>query len=358
MKIVLLAAGKGTRMRPFTHERPKCMAPLLDRPMIDHMILAAIGAGIDSVIMVIGHRRHVVREYLGDGEALGVPIEYVIQENPDGNGSATLLTEEAVGGEPFVCGYADIMTAPHNYGRVVADFERHQWDAVLTVNWVDDPHRGAAVYLEPVPGKGDRVADLIEKPPPGTSASNWNNAGLYVFSPLIFDVLRTLPKSPRGEYELSQAVGRMAADTRNVGAVPIEGFWTDVAGLPELLRIQPDMIRASFGGEGIAVLPGAEVADGATLVAPVMIAEGARVGRSVIGPNVCIGRGATVGPDCVLTDCILMEGAVVGDGCRLTRVFGETRAIIPPGTVLEAPENECEFVPSATNGELPSGSSP
>ncbi|MFQ6096510.1 MAG: sugar phosphate nucleotidyltransferase [Armatimonadota bacterium] len=347
MKIVLLAAGKGTRMRPFTHERPKCMAPVLDRPMIDHMILAAASAGIDEVIMVIGHQRHVVRDHLGDGGWLGVPVRYVIQEVPDGNGSATLLTEQAVGGEPFVCGYADILTAPHNYQRILDCFGTGDWDAVLTINRVDDPYRGAAIYLECVPGRGRRVARLVEKPPRGTSTTNWNNAGLYVFSPNIFDALRHLPKSPRGEYELSQAVGQMAEETGRVAAVEIEGFWTDVAGLPELLRIQPEMVRFQFGEGAIGIMPGARIADGAELVAPVMIGEGASVGRSVVGPNVCVGRRSVIGDGCTLAHCTFMEDSTIGDRCRLVRVFGETGCVIPSGAAVEAAESQCEFVASA-----------
>jgi len=108
------------------------------------------------------------------------------------------------------------------------DFARHACDALLTVNRVADPWRGAAVYLD----AGGTVTRVVEKPPRGSSTTPWNNAGIFVFTPLIFSYAERLPPSARGEYELPQAIAAMIADGRAVHACPVRGFWSDL-GTPE-----------------------------------------------------------------------------------------------------------------------------
>ena len=103
-------------------------------------------------------------------------------------------------------------------------------EAALTVKDVDDPYRGAAVYVE-----RDRVTQIIEKPPPGSSTTPWMNAGVYCFRPSVFDELDRIQLSPRGEYELTDAVVQMLDRGVRFGWLPIDGFWKDV-GRPEDLR--------------------------------------------------------------------------------------------------------------------------
>jgi dTDP-glucose pyrophosphorylase len=99
---------------------------------------------------------------------------------------------------------------------------------LLSLNWIDDPYRGAAVYLD----RNNMVIDIVEKPPLGASTSNWNNAGLMVFSPILFDYTAVLAPSPRGEYEITDAIKAMIRDKRQVRGFELEGFWSDV-GRPE-----------------------------------------------------------------------------------------------------------------------------
>ena len=111
-------------------------------------------------------------------------------------------------------------------------------DALLAVNRVDDPWRGAAVYV----AEGGRVERIVEKPPRGTSTTQWNNAGIFVLDPVALDYAARLMPSSRREYELPQAIAAMVADGRRVFALPVLGFWSDV-GTPADLRMAEESLR-------------------------------------------------------------------------------------------------------------------
>ncbi|MBU0607454.1 MAG: nucleotidyltransferase family protein, partial [Armatimonadetes bacterium] len=197
MKGVILAAGKGTRMLPLTERRPKPLVPVLDRPMIDHIILGARDAGVDHLALVIDYLGEMIQERYGDGSALGLRIEYIWQAGAHGTGAATLLAADFVGDEPFFLSWGDIIVAPETYANVLRIWAEEQPDAILSLNWVADPWEGAAVYVD----EAGYVAQIIEKPPRGQSTTNYNNAGIFVLRPEVFEVLRECPVSPRGEVE-------------------------------------------------------------------------------------------------------------------------------------------------------------
>ncbi len=153
---------------------------------------------------------------------------YRRQTHPDGTARALLLARDALQDEPFLLSWGDIVVTPSTYADLMAAFAAHACDALLTVNPVDDPWRGAAVYVDDT----RRVTRLVEKPPRGTSQTGWNNAGLFIFTPLVLAYAERLPPSSRGEYELPQALSAMIDDGCLVRALPVGGFWSDL-GTPE-----------------------------------------------------------------------------------------------------------------------------
>ncbi len=334
MKGVLLAAGKGTRMRPLTYRRPKALVPLLGRPLIEYMIEGGLRAGVDHWLAVIGHLGDQLRAGLGDGSRLGCRIEYIVQAVQDGNGSATALCEDFVAGEPFFLQYADIITGRGTYHRLVDAFGRGDWDIALTVNWVEDPYEGGAVYTE-----DGRVVRIVEKPPKGTATTHYNNSGLYVFRPAIFDLIRETPISERGEYELAQAVSRGIEGQRPTTFIEVEGFWSDVARPSEVLRLQPHLLRDGFGSD-LVVAESARVSPQARLQPPVMIHDGATLGAAEVGPNVCVGAGVHVADGCRISEATLLRGSRVGPRCRLRGVVVEEDGVLAPATQVDAPPDQ------------------
>lgn len=236
----VLAAGRGTRMKGLTEDIPKPLLPVAGKPLLEHILEMLRGAGIERFAIVTGYLAEKIERRFGDGSRLGVEISYHRQEVRDGTARALLLTRDAIGVNPFVLAWGDILTERTNYPAMVRRFDETAADGLLAVNWTDDPFRGAAVYVD---GDG-RIEKIVEKPPKGTATTNWNNAGIGVFAPMLFDYAANVRKSPRGEYELPDAIAAMIADRQRVYSFPLEGYWSDV-GTPEDLAAAEARLKAS-----------------------------------------------------------------------------------------------------------------
>ncbi len=227
-KAVLLAAGKGTRMLGLTADLPKPMLLVRGKPILGHIIEGMRAAGITQVLIVVGYRADVVCEHFGDGSSFGVAIQYITQLVQDGTGRVVELAREFVGGEPFLLSYGDILIEPENYHRLV-----HLGDAAGLVTVKYNPSevaQGGAVFVN----ERFELIDLREKPKPGEPTSPWYNAGIYAFQPSIFGFTAKLEKSPRGEYELTDAIRDLAQSGSKVQVIELNGSWADVRD-PEVL---------------------------------------------------------------------------------------------------------------------------
>src|SRR5690606_30919850 len=166
-------------MKDLTADCPKPMLPLGDRPMLAHQIERLEAAGIREVLIVVGYREDIVKDYFAAHPPAQATLSYVTQVKQDGTGSAALLARDFVGDDAFLMTYGDNLVESEVYSEMLARAEGAEM--VLSVKWVADPYQGGAVYTD-----GDRVTKIIEKPPEGTSTTNWNNAGIYVFRPSVF----------------------------------------------------------------------------------------------------------------------------------------------------------------------------
>lgn len=232
MKALLLAAGRGTRLGPLTANQPKPMIPIGGVPMIER-ILSGIASQtpIREFVLITGYRADVLQSYLGDGSRWGWQIQYVPQEIPRGVGDAVHTAREVLSDAPFLMTYGDIMLDPINYGHfgdAYDDTGTGDIKAYVGLNWVDDPWAGAAVYLD----AHNIIQRIQEKPPKGTATTHWNNAGLFIFDPLIFEYTAKIAPSARGEYELPDAITAMIQDGHQVKGIGLTGKWRDV-GTPE-----------------------------------------------------------------------------------------------------------------------------
>ncbi|HEX8280920.1 MAG TPA: sugar phosphate nucleotidyltransferase [Chthoniobacterales bacterium] len=227
-KAVLLAAGRGTRMRELTSELPKPMLQVRGKPILQHIIEGMKAAGVREFMIVVGWRADVVREFFGDGSELGVRVSYETQVVQDGTGRVVELARDFCGGEPFLLSYGDILLDPANYPRLTS--MPAETEAIVTVKWSDDVSAGGAVFVN----ERFELTDLREKPKPGEPTSPWYNAGVYAFRPSIFDFTARLERSPRGEFELTDAILALARSGKRVQALELTGDWADVRD-PEIL---------------------------------------------------------------------------------------------------------------------------
>lgn len=192
-KAVLLAAGRGTRMRELTDDLPKPMIAVRGKPILLHIVEGLRDAGVERFLIVVGYRAEVVRDFFGDGHCFGTRVEYVTQEVQDGTGRVVDLAREFSGADPFVLSYGDILVDPANYLRLANPGAEHE--AMVSVKRNEDVSKGGAVFLN----ERFELTDLREKPKPGEPTSPWYNAGIYTFRPSIYEFTARLERSPRGE---------------------------------------------------------------------------------------------------------------------------------------------------------------
>ncbi len=227
MKAVVLAAGKGTRMREITDTIPKPMVEVGGRPMLWHVLRALKGAGATEVAVIVGYKRETIESYFGDGAEVGLDVRYFVQKVQDGTGKAAEPAREFLADGPFFFSFGDILTEPKAYVEMVERFEDEPTDLLLAVRWVEDPYAFGVVEAD-----CDRILRIVEKPAPGTAPSNWVNAGIFLADPVFFEYTAKLDLSPRGEYELPDAFRMMIADERVVRPHRLHSYWRDV-GTPE-----------------------------------------------------------------------------------------------------------------------------
>ena len=227
-KAVLLAAGRGTRMRELTADLPKPMIQVRGKPVLQHIVEGLRDSGVKQFLTIVGYRADVVQNFFGDGSRYKIDIQYAIQTVQDGTGRVVDLARYFTAESPFVLAYGDILVAPENYQRLV-DLPQNV-EAVISVTRGEDVSKGGAVFLN----ERMELVDLREKTKPGEATSPWYNAGLYAFRPSIFDFTAKLKPSPRGEYELTDAIRDLAQSGRKVKALELTGEWADVRD-PEVL---------------------------------------------------------------------------------------------------------------------------
>ena len=218
-------------MREMTADIPKPMLGVHGKPVLQHIVEGLRDAGVTEFLIIVGYRAETVQNFFGDGSRYKIGIQYATQATQDGTGRVVELAKNFVADAPFVLGYGDILVARENYKNILdlpGDIE-----AFISVTRGEDVSKGGAVFLN----ERMELVDLREKPKPGEATSPWYNAGLYAFRPSIFDFTAKLKPSPRGEYELTDAIRELAQSGKKVQAIELTGDWADVRDPETLARL-------------------------------------------------------------------------------------------------------------------------
>jgi dTDP-glucose pyrophosphorylase len=243
MKGVILAAGKGTRMRELTNELPKPMLIVQGKPILEHIIQGLVSAGIHQICIITGWRAEVIEDYFGSGQKWESSITYARQVAQDGTGKAPELAKTFVGPDDFLLTYGDILVRPQTYSQMIKRFDEGDFLGLVTVIHGEDVTKGGLNFFD----KDFCLARLIEKPSSGQleqlrnegwlkpNEPVWYNAGIYIFRPVLFEFTAKLQRSPRGEYELTDAISALVSAGHRMAGLEIQGRWVDVRD-PEVLR--------------------------------------------------------------------------------------------------------------------------
>jgi dTDP-glucose pyrophosphorylase len=248
MKAVILAAGKGTRMRELTNELPKPMLHVQGKPIMEHIITGIVAAGICDIFIVTGWHADVIEKHFGDGKKWNARIAFGRQVVQDGTGKAPELAKAFVSNSPFLLTYGDILVPPETYPQMIRRFGEADFAGVITVTRGEDVTKGGLNFFD----EQFCLKRLVEKPSPARleqlrrdgwlkpGAPAWYNAGIYIFRPSLFDFTTRLQKSLRGEYELTDAIGAMVAAGQKLAGLEIQGRWVDVRDPETLAKLEKE----------------------------------------------------------------------------------------------------------------------
>ena len=229
MKGVILAGGLGTRLYPLTKVTNKHLLPVYDKPMIYYPIQTLINAGIDDILIVTGgNNAGDFLKLLGNGKEFGLKhMNYTYQEGEGGIAEALRLAEFFVSGEK-VCVVLGDNIIEKNIGKAVENFRKQKEGAKILLKEVPDPERFGVAEL-----KGDRIARIEEKPK--APKSRYAVIGIYLFDQQVFDTIKTLKPSDRGELEITDVNNRYIEKGMMTWDI-LEGWWTDAGTFESLLR--------------------------------------------------------------------------------------------------------------------------
>ena len=306
MKGLVLSGGAGTRLRPITHTSAKQLVPVANKPVLFYGLEAMRAAGIDEVGIVVGETRAEIEAAVGDGSRFGLRVTYLPQEAPLGLAHAVLIAEEFLGDSPFVMYLGDNLLK-EGIAPFVRDFERSEPDALILLQRVKDPSEYGIAELQ-----DGRVVQLVEKP--SEPRSDLALVGVYLFTPAVFESVKAITPSARGELEITDAIQHMIDRGLRVEPHTVTGWWKDTGKLEDMLeanRLILSTIESDLCGE---------VVD-STLEGPVQIGEGSLIER-----------------------CTIRGPVVIGAGCRLSDTFVGPYTAISDGVVVEQAEIEHSII--------------
>ena len=307
---VVLAAGEGQRLRPFTVTRPKAMISIADRPILQFIIESLALNGIRDIIFVVGYRKEQVYDYMGSGEKFGVKIAYVTQETQLGTAHALSQVREMVGNEFLVLPGDNLIEAP-----TIADFVDIEPQAVL-VKRVKSPSTYGVVKME-----SGEVKQIVEKPK--EAGSNLVNTGIYVFNRDVF-------KYTESVLDIPDALNNMIADGYSIKAQETDRTWLDVAYPWDIITLNNAILQNIEAGLG------GTIEDGAVVKGKVVIGEDTviRTGSCIYGPAV-IGSGCEIGPQaCIMPSTSIGDNVAISSFTQIRNSVIGNDVILGPGCFI------------------------
>jgi bifunctional UDP-N-acetylglucosamine pyrophosphorylase/glucosamine-1-phosphate N-acetyltransferase len=296
MKALVLAAGRGERLRPLTDTRPKALVPIAGKPLLEHLIVNLDSLGIKNLVIVVGYRSDMVRSYFGDGARWGVKIEYANQ-NPHeltGEAAAILAAEKFLNGEKtFLMTDGDVIDGEGIIANTLTTSQKTDADITIALTQVADPTQYGVVKL----GDRNRILKVVEKPRTLKEApSNMAVSSVYVFKPTIFKALRQVG-------HLERAMVKMIDDGAKAYGTIWKGKWLDVGRPADILTANQIMLERKFKAQdGRIVCESKNVHPSAKIYAPTYIGPNVRVLENAVIRSSYIDEGATIGTNALVRD--------------------------------------------------------
>jgi len=325
MQAVVLAAGEGQRLRPFTANKPKVMIEVANKPILEYVIEALKSAGIHDIILVVGYKRSRIADYFGSGEKWGVKIKYAVQEQQLGTAHALKQAEKFVESDEFI-----VVSGDNIFDSKTVEMLKEPW--MLAFKKSDEPTKYGVIVM-----KSGVIEEILEKPK--EVVSNLVNIGVYKFGKDIF-------KEIDGELDLISVINRMIKDGYTFKCVEAQ-LWMDIVYPWDILKVNNLVMNFTgkmIGGRvenakiigNVIVGSGSVIEAGAVIEGPVIIGNNCRIGaNSVIRGSTSIGDGCTIGALSYIENSVIGDNVLIGSGaCIVDSVIDRGCRIDPKFTAI------------------------
>jgi len=351
MKGIILHGGAGTRLRPLTFTGPKQLIPVANKPISQYVLEDLRDSSVKDIAIVLGNiYPEKVINYYGDGTKFGVKITYIHQGEPKGIAHAVGLCEDFVNGEEFVVYLGDNLFQ-NGIRRYLEEFQRGDYECYIILKEVEDPTRFGVAKFD---NYGRKLIDVVEKPkkPP----SNYAITGAYFFKPVVFDMIKQLKPSWRGEYEITDAIRLMIQNGYKIGYSIHEGWWFDTGKRDDILFVNSvildERVKPDIRGEVIdSKTNGRVVIDEGTRIiksiirGPCVIGKNCKIDNSYIGPYTSIGDNTEIIDSSIeysiVLDRVLIRGvkrleeSIIGSNAKILKEAGSDNIRIQVGDYSE-----------------------
>jgi NDP-sugar pyrophosphorylase family protein len=339
---MIMAAGLGTRLWPLTDQTAKPMVPVLNRPVMEHIVRLLAGHGITRLCANLHHHPVAIMQHFGDGSAFDVELTFRFEEELLGTAGGVGGFRDLLGGGTFLVMSGDALTDV-DLTSFLAHHRTQGGIATMAVKQVADPSLYGVVVNNPE----GRVTGFQEKPPAHEAASDLCNCGIYAFEPAIFDYV-----PPETFVDWAKDVfPRLLAEGEPLHVWRLQGYWNDVGSIGAYRQGNFDALERRVAVEmpgrevrdGVWVGAGTELPEALTVTPPVLLGE-----DCVVGPGVTLTGPLIVGDRCIIETGAVLEGVIHWNGCKTGRNANHAGAIVGSGVHVH---NDAQVHEGAVIGE-------
>ena len=340
MKAVIMAGGFGTRIHPLTISMPKPMIPLINRPIMEHIVTLLKQHGITDLVLLLFHQPEIIKKYFGDGSEFGVHITYVTPLEDFGTAGAVKAAAKHLN-ESFMIISGDLLT-DFDLSKVIEFHKHKQARATITLTSVTDPLQFGVVITD----KEDKITKFLEKPGWGEVFSDTINTGIYILEP---EVLELIPEGENRDWA-KDVFPRMLENNDALFGCNMTGYWADIGNPEAYLEACQDICHGKVcvqiqeprtsPDKTIYISADAEVDEQTRLSGMVVLGENTRVQGSASITNCVIGRNCLIEDGAILEDTVLWDNVYIKTGCNVTganlghRVSVGHRTVIETGAII------------------------
>jgi mannose-1-phosphate guanylyltransferase/phosphomannomutase len=316
MKAVVMAGGFGTRIQPLTNSIPKPMLPILNKPMMEHIIKKLKSVGINEIVVLLYFKPEVIQNYFKDGSDLGIKINYVLPDDDYGTAGAVKKAQKYLD-ERFIVVSGDLVT-DFDFKEIIGFHDAVNSKLTITLTSVEDPLQFGVVITD----KDGKILRFLEKPGWGEVFSDTINTGIYVIEPEILDYI---PDNIPFDFS-KDLFPKLMKEGITLYGYNAKGYWRDV-GNPESYRevnkdILKEKVKIDFEGEklvypsGVLYTKTKDLPASLEVVGRVVLDENVKLEENIILENVVVGKNCHIGKNTYIKDSVLWWDIKIGNNCK------------------------------------------